>query len=332
MTSNVKGTGSTNININKSCLSFNGSNTYVSISHNEVISFDETESYSISIWMKAPYTGHSNDIPRIISKGDNYTIRRAASNADQTRFTITDGVNTVFVTDSSNIYDDTWHHLCMIIDRNSDNLIVYRDNQLVGSEDISSVGDTSNTDDLYLGSYPHDANFLKGFIDETRIYNRALDDTEIKKLYNFLEVDDDLVSHWKFNERSGTTLYDSVGNLDGIIDGATWADRSILCWASKWDESNYETVFETFLNAGDRNYIYKHITPGAVIELYNILSKPTYIDSTFQGKNTITISPVNPGISNLREEILLGVKSFSDTFLNKDLFSVKIECTKIEEL
>jgi len=35
------------------------------------------------------------------------------------------------------------------------------------------------------------------------------------------------VSHWKFDEGSGTTAYDSVGNNHGIIHGATWTTGKI---------------------------------------------------------------------------------------------------------
>ncbi|MBI5196520.1 MAG: LamG domain-containing protein [Nitrospirae bacterium] len=40
----------------------------------------------------------------------------------------------------------------------------------------------------------------------------------------FAEINQNgLVSYWNFNEGSGTTAYDSVGNNDGTIYGATWA-------------------------------------------------------------------------------------------------------------
>jgi hypothetical protein len=41
------------------------------------------------------------------------------------------------------------------------------------------------------------------------------------------DVIDGLVSHWKFDEGSGSTAYDSVGNNDGTISGATWTSGQI---------------------------------------------------------------------------------------------------------
>ncbi|MHC4889517.1 MAG: hypothetical protein ACYTEO_08660, partial [Planctomycetota bacterium] len=38
---------------------------------------------------------------------------------------------------------------------------------------------------------------------------------------------EDMVSHWKFDEGSGTTAYDSAGSNDGTIYGASWLDGII---------------------------------------------------------------------------------------------------------
>lgn len=37
----------------------------------------------------------------------------------------------------------------------------------------------------------------------------------------------DLISHWKFDEGSGTKAYDSAGSNDGIVYGATWTTGKI---------------------------------------------------------------------------------------------------------
>ena len=62
---------------------------------------------------------------------------------------------------------------------------------------------------------------------KVRIYNRALSPSEVKKLYEWAPGP---VAHWKFDELSGMTAYDSVassstaGGNDGTISGATWVN------------------------------------------------------------------------------------------------------------
>jgi hypothetical protein len=40
-------------------------------------------------------------------------------------------------------------------------------------------------------------------------------------------ADPNLVSHWKFDEGSGSTAYDSAGDNDGTVNGATWTTGQI---------------------------------------------------------------------------------------------------------
>ena len=61
---------------------------------------------------------------------------------------------------------------------------------------------------------------FKGIISEVCIYDRVLNTTEIKALYNGQDVTGDLKGHWKLDEGSGATAYDSSGNNNhGSLDG-----------------------------------------------------------------------------------------------------------------
>ncbi len=56
--------------------------------------------------------------------------------------------------------------------------------------------------------------YFNGFIDEVRIYNRALSAAEVRYHYNHGGP----VAEWKFDEGSGTTIYDSTeNNKDGVL-------------------------------------------------------------------------------------------------------------------
>lgn len=61
---------------------------------------------------------------------------------------------------------------------------------------------------------------FKGIVGEVRIYDRALDATEIQTLYNGQDVTGDLRGFWKLDEGSGDTAYDSSGNDNhGSLEG-----------------------------------------------------------------------------------------------------------------
>ncbi|MBI3985063.1 MAG: DUF2341 domain-containing protein [Candidatus Levybacteria bacterium] len=81
---------------------------------------------------------------------------------------------------------------------------------------------------------------FNGTIDETRIYNRALDSREVQQLYNFApgpvgywdfedeqnnqNITNGIVGYWKMDDGSGSTASDSSGNgYNGTITGASWS-------------------------------------------------------------------------------------------------------------
>jgi hypothetical protein len=65
---------------------------------------------------------------------------------------------------------------------------------------------------------------FKGVISEVRIYDRALDEAEIKVLYNGQDVTGNLRGYWKLDEGSGTKAYDSSGNDNhgSLVNGPVW--------------------------------------------------------------------------------------------------------------
>ena len=116
-------------------------------------------------------------------------------------------------------------------------------------------------------------------------------------------------------------IYYSGNNLSHYFD----------CWATRWDEGNWDVTVETFLGSSNRNLLFSHMTPGAVSEMYNILGTPTYWDVTFNSGATLILEPQSGyGLSSLRQKRVVGVKNMSDTFLSPDLFSIKLECLRLD--
>jgi len=109
------------------------------------------------------------------------------------------------------------------------------------------------------------------------------------------------------------------------------ADNFIQCWCTRWDESNYSISLETFLGSANRNLLFAHVVPGAVRELYNILGQPKFIDTTYSKSNTLWLEPLSGyGLSGVREGREVVCKNISDTFLNCNYFSVKLDLIRID--
>jgi hypothetical protein len=83
---------------------------------------------------------------------------------------------------------------------------------------------------------------------------------------------------------------------------------------SRWDVNDYSVVIETWLKKRAYNDLNDNIRPGAVKELYKILGKPKYVDTSWQGKNTLRLYPV-PGstskLNKMRREVLIYPKSIT---------------------
>jgi len=105
------------------------------------------------------------------------------------------------------------------------------------------------------------------------------------------------------NSKDLLIYYDSLSDHDYIN-----------CWCSRWDVQNYNVVMETWLKKSDLQTLRENITPQAVGELYTILGRPKYYDSTWSGENTIKLVPISDEqLAKMRGEKLIYVKNISDS-------------------
>jgi len=117
------------------------------------------------------------------------------------------------------------------------------------------------------------------------------------------------------------------GNLI-IYYSSLAAPHYINCWCNRWDVSDYTVTIETLMKKNDLKTLMDNTRPGAVRELYQVLGRKVYYDSTFERKNTLKISPASSSrLYNLRKEQIIYVKNLSSTPLpgRRDFLSVKID-------
>ena len=113
--------------------------------------------------------------------------------------------------------DSNWHHAVAIKESNCVSL--YVDNMFIG-QDCRSTGIMDTGDDYFIGDNRIEglADYI-GLLDEFRIYDRALSESEVSELFNCEgEGIPNLVAYYKFDEGSGTVCLDSTGSYNGEMN------------------------------------------------------------------------------------------------------------------
>lgn len=109
----------------------------------------------------------------------------------------------------------TWVHVTGTYDGTT--WKIYR-NGVLGGSTVDPIGAITVEGPWQIGgSQSCTSRFFDGVIDDARIYNRALSDSEVLTLYSGGTVTAGLVSHWKLDETSGTGVADSVGGNNGTF-------------------------------------------------------------------------------------------------------------------
>jgi len=159
-------------------LSLDDVNDYVDI-NSEDYNFQE-EDFSICAWVNVGGSASGN--LRFLSRGlyqDSGWEWYISSNRNRFR-TYQSGANQQ--SDGFIPSTDTWDFLCMV---KEDQGVRFYKNDETPSSPVTHIDPTSYTGDLMIGKYADDPDTydFEGMIDELKIFNRALSDEEIQKLY-----------------------------------------------------------------------------------------------------------------------------------------------------
>lgn len=144
-----------------------------------------------------------------------------------------------FVTPSGNLTDASWQFndkqwVCMTFTWDAPNsaATLFID----GVKKATVTGRTQEgvswgNDEFYIGKSYNDNRWLNGTISEVRVWNRILSDAEIAEPLQPYAVATDaegLVSHWKFNEGSGSMIHDYANGYDIMLATTpTWVTVSL---------------------------------------------------------------------------------------------------------
>ncbi len=164
-------------------LSFDGVDDIVSVPNNSSLNFG-AGNFSISVWSKINSTqgsGQGNGYVRLVDKTFTTGYSLGLSSSGNIHLEI-NGNGSAVDTSGHDYRDNLWHNIVAVRTGNT-TASIYVDGVLSVSGTI--VGGTmTSTSALGIGSeFDGSTRYLKGAIDEVRIYNRALTAAEAKQLY-----------------------------------------------------------------------------------------------------------------------------------------------------
>lgn len=180
----------------------------------------------------------------------------------------------------------------------SDSLKLYINGVLKGSLATGNTTIGFNNSNLYLGAIPSSNIYLKGYLDEVRIWSIAKTADDITNDFNRTVNPDNngLVAYWTFDERvNGITQFFDNSNFNyvfnenhGTITGASFSDSipstSQLSLASYTDENGYYSIANVRYSGIGQNFT---IVPSYATHSFSPISRAIFIGDNSQIQNGI---------------------------------------------
>ncbi|MCC6461615.1 MAG: T9SS type A sorting domain-containing protein [Saprospiraceae bacterium] len=200
--------------------------------------------WSVSCWVKI---GAGNNNGTLLDFGSNAQKNwwlTTNGTAKGIRFSVGNGPGTPQSSAVNFSSDpDGWHHIAATYSGAS--LLLYLDGKL--SSTLTPAPMTTDTLPLFFGRKSGAmSNYFNGQLDEVRIFNRQLSQTEINQ-YKNRTVNSDaeaLAAYWKFDEGIGSKAYDiSPKRLKTYLCGPEWsADRPTVVNGAVTDASGFYKI------------------------------------------------------------------------------------------
>ena len=169
-------------------IKFDGVNDYIQIPSNLSLT---TGDFTINTWLKyGPGGGNSREIfSMYIDPGQLLLYMEGGDDFLYFYMEDTDG-DTISVVDTTERTDNEWHMVSVM--REGTTIKFFLDGVSVGTNDASSIDTLPNCTSLFIGAIDYGGGcgtspssfFYDGYMDEFRVYDRALTSTEVTRLYN----------------------------------------------------------------------------------------------------------------------------------------------------
>ena len=207
-------------------LTFNGVDNYIRV--NNTASFDFTDAITVEARVRPNVVNNWKQSSVVTAfEESKYKWKMGLTNTGDLRFDVygnqTEGVSAY----GGLVEANKWYHIVGTFD--GTNLRVYLNGFEVGVKywpyPMQNV-----TPATYIGYEPVNGRYFNGTIDEVRIYNRALNASEVSYRFHEVDIRIGVVAEWKFDEGNSIIATDTSQNVSvsvvasniGMIHGATW--------------------------------------------------------------------------------------------------------------
>ncbi|MHC4159547.1 MAG: LamG-like jellyroll fold domain-containing protein, partial [Planctomycetota bacterium] len=181
----ITGASWTSGKIGSYALDFDGSGDYVAISNEPNFDFGSDTDFTVCAWIKTTAT---TDRRRIVNKCESghepYTgFSFYMDPPGIVKFRLKDNADVVIVETTTSVNDGFWHFVTGVADRDG-NIKIYQNGSPEDSDSLALVDNINNDIPVAIGrSMDYNGQYFDGIIDDVRIYDRALSDTEIQQLF-----------------------------------------------------------------------------------------------------------------------------------------------------
>ena len=206
-------------------LEFDGIDDYVTIAECSDFKFG-TGDFSMGAWVKTSSSTKSYIIDNYQGTGNEVGCQMVM-NADGTVYFEVRGGTLLQITSAVTINDGAWHHIFGTADRDSSmNLYIDGSCAATGGTNSDEI-DNSNPVLIGVNTYRSDplGSFFRGFIDDIRIYNRAVDANDIYPIPSAVG----LVGHWKLDEGGCNYTITAAPSRTAIV---VWPGSVAQNWGS----------------------------------------------------------------------------------------------------
>ncbi len=223
-------------------LKFDGSNDYVDLGNSTTLQPNE---FTLAAWIKGVYSPSTEKF--IISRSTSTAAKDAHyifyTYAGKLRFHIGNGVTANSIDPASEtLTDNQWYHVVAVL--SSTTLRVYINGIQYGTTTTRTIDPNVSAKTIIGANVQGTVHFQNGYLDDVRIYNRALSADEIRYLYNRKGP----VGWWKFDEGTASTTFDSSGNGNTGIwsgTGTHWTTGKIN------SAGQFASTTSDYVNAGN---------------------------------------------------------------------------------
>jgi hypothetical protein len=172
---------------------FDGVDDFVSIPATASLNVGAGTAYTLAVWYNTSTDAEANRQSPLLEWGGTTVEQDGVHlwantygyqwNGQGTGANLVDttGNDVPYVISTADRPRNEWHHLVVTYDRAAGAARVYVDGTLDNQKSFTSQSRTSYP--LYLGKRPWDYQRLQGFLDEVRVYNRALSAEEVEALF-----------------------------------------------------------------------------------------------------------------------------------------------------